>query len=83
MPNYKRVLRHRVGRREYVEHGACILVVSQTQLFLAFQDAHLEITFEACKPWFVRYMREWDTCCCGHHVHFLVIVLCVLPVGKA
>lgn len=78
LPDYKKALRRRVGRKQYIEHGACILEMTQSQLFRLFQQTHPEISigqrsFEACKPWFIRFMRERDTCCCRYHVEFQLL----------
>ena len=77
-PEYKKVLRRRVQRGEYVEHHACFLEMTQTELYLEFRHAHPAITisqrsFEACKPWFVRYSQQRDTCCCRYHVGFQLL----------
>lgn len=78
LPDYKKALRHRVGRKQYIEHGACIIEMTQSQLYSLFQQRHPEISigqrsFEACKPWFIRFMRERDTCCCRYHVEFQLL----------
>ena len=78
LPEYKKALWHRVGRKQYIEHGACILEMTQSQLYSLFQQTHPEIrigqrSFEACKPWFIRFMRERDTCCCRYHVEFQLL----------
>lgn len=62
----------------YIEHGAHILEMTQHELFCIFWETHPEIvisecTFEACKPWFLRSMRERDTCCCRYHVEFQLL----------
>ena len=59
---YKKVLRRHVQRGVYVEHHACFLKMTQTELYLEFRHVHPTIiisqrSFEACKPWFVRYSQ--------------------------
>lgn len=78
LPDFKKALRHRVGRKQYIEHGAHILEMTQHELFCLFRETHPEIviserTFEACRPWFIRFMRERDTCCCRYHVEFQLL----------
>ena len=77
-PEYKKVLRRRVQRGEYIEHHSCFLEMTQTELFFEFRREHPEIeisqrSFEACKPWFVRYSQQRDTCCCRYHVGFQLL----------
>jgi hypothetical protein len=74
-PDFKRALRHRIGPKQYEEHGACFLEMTQTQLYLLFRRAHADVligqrSFEACKPWFIRYSQVRDTCLCRYHVQF-------------
>ena len=44
LPDYKKALQHRVGRKQYIEHGACILEMTQSQLYSLFQQTHPEIS---------------------------------------
>ncbi|MCO5569022.1 hypothetical protein L7F22_022728 [Adiantum nelumboides] len=39
-----------------------------------------QCTFEYCQPWFVRFLRERETCCCRYHVQFqyLYDAFCIL-----
>ena len=48
--------------------------MTQTQLFEMFKVSHAElrlekISFEKCKPWYVRINTIWNTCC-GYHIEF-------------
>ena len=75
---YKKVLRRRDGRGEYVDHHACFLEMTQTEIFIEFTRLHPDVTishrsFDACKPWFVRYSKQRDTCCCRYHVVFQLL----------
>jgi hypothetical protein len=74
-PIFKNVIRKRIGRGDYIEHHACFLDQTQTQLYCLFLQTHPELrigqrSFDKCKPWFVRVTRERDTCCCRYHVEF-------------
>ena len=77
-PEFKKVLCKRISKGVYVEHHACFLETTQSELYKEFQIAHSNInisqrSFEACKPWFVRYTQQRDTCCCRYHVSFQIL----------
>jgi len=45
----------------------------QTTFYLRFQVAHLEcnikhVTFLKMKPYFVKALKDRNTCCCNYHV---------------
>ena len=45
----------------------------QTSFFQQFMEAHPECSirqraFERLKPWWVKKLKEWNTCCCIYHV---------------
>jgi hypothetical protein len=47
--------------------------VLQTQFFIRFQKAHPEViagerSFCSLKPFFIKAMKERNTCCCIYHV---------------
>jgi len=47
-----------------------------TRFFIAFKEKHPNakiefIAFTLLKPWFVRCMREWTSCCCRYHVELV------------
>lgn len=50
-----------------------MVVVLQTQFFIRFQKAHPEVivgerSFRSLKPFFIKAMKERNTCCCIYHV---------------
>lgn len=72
-PNKKDVTRRRVGPNTYVVHATHFLTETQTQLFLRFKESHPECrvklrAFEKLKPWYVKTLKDQNTCCCVAHV---------------
>jgi hypothetical protein len=46
--------------------------ILQFDFFTFFKDQHLNVqvqlrAFDSLKPWFVKKLREWNTCCCKYH----------------
>jgi hypothetical protein len=49
--------------------------IVKTEFFLRFQVAHLylitgQMSFESLKSFFVKYVKDWNNCCCIYHVKF-------------
>jgi hypothetical protein len=52
------------------------MLPSQISLYMRFRGEHsgVEIgvrSFEALKPWFVKRMKEFNSCCCRYHVQMV------------
>jgi hypothetical protein len=50
------------------------------EFFLRFQVAHLDLiigqrSLEYLKPFFVKLVKDWNTCCCIYHVEFIELKL--------
>ncbi|OPL20828.1 hypothetical protein AM593_09181, partial [Mytilus galloprovincialis] len=73
--NKSDVKRERLGPNIYASHMIHILEKTQTEVYTDFKIENPEInisqrSFENCKPFFVRPVRQKDrqTCCCRYHV---------------
>ncbi|CAC5406377.1 unnamed protein product [Mytilus coruscus] len=73
--NKSDVKRERLGPNIYASHMIQILEKTQTEVYTDFRIENPEIkisqrSFENCKPFFVRPIRQKDrqTCCCRYHV---------------
>lgn len=50
----------------------------QTEYYLNFRETHPEViigqrSFEKLKPWFVRKLKDRNTCCCVYHIQLLFL----------
>lgn len=78
--NKKDVKRERMGPNIYVRHMVHLLEKTQTEVYVAFKQAHPDIqisqrSFEKCKPFFVRQPRQADrnTCCCRYCIEMQLV----------
>jgi len=79
-PCKKDVRRKRIGAIEYISHATHWLEESQLDLYTRFKLVHDPIdigytSFRRLKPYFVRRLRDFNTCCCKHHQEMQEIVV--------
>lgn len=72
-PNRKDVARKRIGVKEWITHPTHHLTESQLSLYTRFRGEHTGVeigvrSFESLKPWFVKRMKEFNSCCCRYPV---------------
>src|SRR5713226_4482194 len=73
--NQKDVLKLRRGSKDREPHIKHLLDITQTKLYEKFRNEHRQlnlgqISFEKCKPWYVRINTLRNTCCCRYHVEY-------------
>lgn len=73
--NKSDIKRERIAPNVYSKHMVHILEKTQTEVYLDFKRENPNIaigqrSFEGCKPYYVRQVRQKDrqTCCCRYHV---------------
>ena len=73
--NKRNIKRERFGPSIYASHMIHILEKTQTDIYTDFRRENPDIkishrSFENCKPFFVRPVRQKDrqTCCCRYHI---------------
>ena len=73
-------------RESHIKH---FLDMTKTKLYERFRHEHNElnlgqISFEKCKPWYVKINTTRNTCCCQYHIEYgyyydtYIHILCVL-----
>lgn len=72
-PIAKEVVRKRVAAKHWITHPAHHLMESQLSLYTRFTEEHPSVilglrSFEALKPWYVKRLKEFNSCCCRYHV---------------
>ena len=63
------------GSKDREPHINHLLDITQTELYEKFRNEHRQlnlgkISFEQCKPWYVRINTLRNTCCCRYHVEY-------------
>lgn len=56
-----------------------VVMFLQLEFFTTFKDQHPNAPiafsgFHAFKPWFIRKLMEWNTCCCRYHTKLKLLV---------
>ena len=73
--NQKDVVNLRKGSRDREPHIKHFLDMTKTKLYERFRRDHIElnlgqISFDKCKPWFVRVNTTCNTCCFQYHIEY-------------
>ncbi|MCO5599945.1 hypothetical protein L7F22_054052 [Adiantum nelumboides] len=81
-PNKKDVCRQRISQKNYRFHPSHYLELTEAELFMNFKEQHPSIdigfhAFQSLKPFFVRKLKERNTCCCVYHTRIDLMRLAI------
>ncbi|MCO5550032.1 hypothetical protein L7F22_003509 [Adiantum nelumboides] len=81
-PNKKDVCRQRISQTNYRFHPSHYLELTEAKIFMNFKEKHPSIdfgfhAFQSLKPFFVRKLKERNTCCCVYHTRIDLMHLAI------
>jgi hypothetical protein len=77
MVTFSKSLRFFLKENFLIKLSFCVLQLNFFTLFkLTNPNVQIElIHFLAFTPWFVKYMKQWNTCCCKYHIELRELVV--------